>query len=140
MNPGKTVAALYRWLLKERVHLPLAIANMSSHTFQEPINEDGTLPVKLFGQPLRLPDLQKMGIKWYLDYALKDDLVTPPCALAAEKYLEGTGVTEVVPFPAGHVAVLTSPYSKRSPINGTFKDKDGTVYRGPVKFQLDIAA
>jgi hypothetical protein len=140
LNPGKTVAALYRWLLKERVHLPLGIANMSSHTFREPINEDGTLPVKLFNQPLQLLDLKKMGIKWYLDYALKDDLVTPPCALAAEKYLEGTGVTEVVPFPAGHVAVLTSPYSKRSPVNGTFKGKDGTTYRGPVKFQLDIAA
>jgi hypothetical protein len=35
MNPGKTPAALFRWLLKERVHLPLAIANMSSHTFQD---------------------------------------------------------------------------------------------------------
>ncbi|HQC80996.1 MAG TPA: hypothetical protein PLS67_10860 [Accumulibacter sp.] len=27
LNPGKTPAALFRWLLKERVHLPLAIAN-----------------------------------------------------------------------------------------------------------------
>lgn len=140
LNPGKTVAALFRWLLKERTHLPLAIANMSSHTFREPIAEDGTLPVSLYGKPLNVKDLAKLKVKWYQNYALKDDLVTPPCATAANKYLEGTDVVESVPFPGGHVAILTSPYSKRSPVNGTFTGKDGTQYRGPVKFQLDISS
>ncbi len=36
LNPGKTPAALFRWLLKERVHLPLEISKMSSSTFQNP--------------------------------------------------------------------------------------------------------
>jgi hypothetical protein len=140
LNPGKTVAALYRWLLKERVHLPLAIANMSSTTFREPIGEDGTLPVQLYGKPLNVRDLQKLNIRWYQNYALKDDLVTPPCATAANKFLEGTDVLESVPFPGGHVAILTSPYSKKSPVNGHFTGKDGTKYRGPVAFQLELAA
>ena len=88
-NPGKTPAALFRWLLKERVHLPLGIANMSSATFQEPIEEDGTLPVTLYGKPLNVKDLTKLNVPWYQNYAIKDDLVTPPCATAANKYLNG---------------------------------------------------
>ncbi|MGF1613244.1 MAG: hypothetical protein ACFCVA_04825 [Gammaproteobacteria bacterium] len=139
LNPGKTVAALFRWLLKERIHLPLGIASMSSHTFREPIAEDGTLPVKLYDKPLNVKDLAKLNVKWYQNYALKDDLVTPACATAANKFLEGTDVIESVPFPGGHVGILTSPYNKKSPVNGTFSGKDGAQYRGPVKFQLDIS-
>lgn len=139
MNPGNTVAALYRWLLKERVHLPLGIAKMSSRTFHEPIADNGDLPVQLFDKPLNIGDLEKLKIKWYQNYAIKDDLVTPKCATAGNKFLEGTDVIETVPFPGGHVAILTSPYSKRSPVNGEFEDKAGNKYRGPVKFQLDIA-
>ncbi|VFM95316.1 MAG: hypothetical protein BECKG1743D_GA0114223_100915 [Candidatus Kentron sp. G] len=137
-NPGKTVAALFRWLLKERVHLPLEIAKMSSHTFQEPLSNKGDLPVKLYGKALNVNDLGKLGVKWYQNYAIKDDLVTKPCAMAANKYIEGD-VVECVPFPGGHVAILTSPYNKKSPVNGEFVGKDGTKYRGPVKFQLDIS-
>ncbi|MCW5699164.1 MAG: hypothetical protein KIT00_04925 [Rhodospirillales bacterium] len=139
-NPGKTPAALFRWLLKERVHLPLGIANMSSLTFQEPIAEDGTLPVQLYGKPLNIKDLAKLNVPWYQNYAIKDDLVTPPCATAANKFLEGTDVIESVAFYGGHVAILTSPYSKRSPVNGEFTDAMGKKCRGPVKFQLDISA
>ena len=140
MNPGNTVAALFRWLLKERVHLPLEIAKMSSLTFHEPISKEGDLPVKLFGKTLNIRDLAKLKVKWYQNYAVKDDLVTPSCATAGNRFLEGTDVLEVAPFPGGHVAILTSPYSKRSPVNGEFTGKDGTKYRGPVKFQLDLAA
>jgi hypothetical protein len=139
LNPGKTVAALYRWLLKERVHLPIEIAKMSTTTFQEPISEDGNLPVKLYGKPLHIPDLAKMKVKWYQNYALKDDLVTPPCATAANKFLKDTDVLETVPFPGGHVAILTSPYNKKSPVNDYFTAADGSRYRGPVKFQLEIS-
>jgi hypothetical protein len=140
LNPGKTVAALYRWLLKERVHLPLEIAKMSTKTFHEPISEEGLLPVTLFGKALKVGDLKDLGVKWYQDYALKDDLVTPPCATAANKFLEGTDVVESVPFPGGHVAILTSPYNKRAPVNDYFTAKDGNKYRGPVKFQLELTA
>jgi hypothetical protein len=138
-NPGKTTAALFRWLLKERVHLPFGIHSMSSLTFQEPIADNGDLPVKMFGETLNVKKLADMNMHWYQDYALKDDLVTPQCATGANKHLEGTGVVESVPFPAGHVAILTSPYNKRAPVNGEFQGKDGSTYRGPVKFQLDIS-
>ncbi|MBK8908609.1 MAG: hypothetical protein IPM60_12100 [Rhodospirillales bacterium] len=139
-NPGKTPAALFRWLLKERVHLPLAIANMSSATFQRPIGEDGTLPVQLYGKPLNVKDLAKLNVPWYQNYAIKDDLVTPPCATAANKFLEGTDIVESVAYFGGHVAILTSPYAKKSPVNGEFTDALGKQSRGPVKFQLDISA
>jgi len=140
MNPGKTPAALFRWLLKERVHLPIGIASMSSTTFQEPIGADGTLPVSLFGKPLNVGDLAKLGVKWYQNYAIKDDLVTPPCATAGNKFLEGTQVIESVAFHGGHVAILTSPYAKRAPVNGEFVDALGNKVRGPVKFIIDMAA
>ena len=139
LNPGKTVAALFRWLLKERVHLPLAIAQMSSCTFQKPISDDGTLPVQLYGKPLNIKDLIRLKMPWYQNYAIKDDLVTPPCATAGNKFLEGSGLLESVAFHGGHVAILTSPYSKKAPVNGTFKDATGKMVRGPVKFQLDIS-
>jgi len=140
LNPGKTPAALFRWLLKERVHLPLAIATMSSHTFQEPIADDGTLPVGLYGKPLNVKDLTKLNVPWYQNYAIKDDLVTPACATAANKFLEGNGLLESVAFFGGHVAILTSPYKKRSPVNGEFIDANKSKVRGPVKFQIDISA
>jgi poly(3-hydroxyalkanoate) synthetase len=139
MNPGKTPAALFRWLLKERVHLPRAIANMSSHTFQDPIGDDGTLPVKLFDQPLNIKSLIDLKVPWYQNYAIKDDLVTPPCATAGNKFLEGWNGLESVAFFGGHVAILTSPYGKKAPVNGTFKDANGKDSRGPVKFQMDIS-
>jgi len=139
LNPGKTAAALFRWLLKERVHLPLEIAKMSTNTFQQPISEDGVLPVKLYDKPLKVGELKDLGVKWYQNYAVKDDLVTPDCATAANRFLEGTDVIESVPFPGGHVAILTSPHNKRSPVNDYFETKDGKKYRGPVKFQLDIS-
>lgn len=136
-HPGKTVAALFRWLRKERVHLPCAIACMSSTTFQEPIASDGTLPVQLYGKPLRIGDLTKLNVRWYQDYALKDDLVTPSCALAGNKFVEDAGMLESVPFPGGHVAILTNPYSKNAPVNRRFKGNDGKQHRGPVLFQLE---
>ncbi|NJO55156.1 MAG: hypothetical protein HC834_01070 [Rhodospirillales bacterium] len=140
MNPGKTPAALFRWLLKERVHLPIGIASMSSTTFQEPIGKDGTLPVTLFGKPLKINNLGKYGVKWYQNYAIKDDLVTPPCATAGNQYLEDKSLVESVAFHGGHVAILTSPYSKKAPVNGEFIDALGNKVRGPVKFILDMAA
>jgi hypothetical protein len=113
---------------------------MSTCTFQRPIADDGTLPVQLFGKPLNIKDLAKLGVKWYQNYAIKDDLVTPACATAGNKFLEGTSVIESVAFHGGHVAILTSPYAKKAPVNGEFVDGTGKKARGPVKFMLDEAA
>lgn len=140
LNPGKTPAALFRWLLRERVHLPIEIAKMSSCTFQEPIADDGTLPVQLYGQPLNVKDLADLNVPWYQNYAIKDDLVTPACATAANKFLEDSGIVESVAFYGGHVAILTSPYAKKAPVNGEFIDATGKPSRGPVKFQIDISS
>jgi hypothetical protein len=140
LNPGKTPAALFRWLLKERVHLPIEIAKMSSHTFQEPIEADGTLPVQLYSKPLNVKSLVDLKVPWYQNYAIKDDLVTPDCATAANKHLEGSNIVESVAFCGGHVAILTSPFGKKAPVNGEFVDANGKKSRGPVKFQVDISA
>jgi hypothetical protein len=139
MNPGKTPAALFRWLLKERVHLPLAIANMSSHTFQDPIADDGTLPVKLFDQPLNIKNLIDLNVPWYQNYAIKDDLVTPPCATAGNKFLEGWDGLESVAFFGGHVAILTSPLRQEGPGYRRLHRRQRQASRGPVKFQMDIS-
>ncbi|MFO1153985.1 MAG: hypothetical protein U1E42_10055 [Rhodospirillales bacterium] len=139
LHPGKTTAALFRWLRKERVHLPPAIAQMSTISFQQPIGDDGALPVALFGKPLRIGDLATLGVRWYQDYALKDGLVTPPCATAGNRFLADTGVLESVPLPTGHVGILTSPYAEKWRVNGRFKGADGVTYRGPVTFQLEIS-
>ena len=139
LKPGKTVAALFRWLRKERVHLPRAIAEMSSITFEQPIAADGTLPVSLFGRPLRIDNLAGLNVRWYQNYAINDDLVTPPCATAGNRFLEGSGLLESVPFPGGHVAILTSPFGSHAPVNGRFQAADGTMCRGPVLFQLEFS-
>lgn len=135
----KTVAALFRWLRKERVHLPPAIAEMSSITFEQPIAADGMLPVRLFGQSLRIGDLAALNVRWYQNYALKDDLVTPPCATAGNRFLDGSGLLESVPFPGGHVAILTSPFAEHAPVNGQFQAPNGAMCRGPVLFQIELA-
>jgi hypothetical protein len=140
LNPGKTPAALFRWLLRERVHLPLEIAKMSSTTFREPIADDGTLPVQLYGKPLNIKGLVDLKIPWYQNYAIKDDLVTPACATSGNKYLEGSNIVESVAFFGGHVAILTSPYGKKAPVNGEFVDANGKQSRGPVKFQMDMSS
>jgi hypothetical protein len=139
LHPGNSTAALFRWLRKERVHLPPAIAEMSSISFQQPIDADGRLPVTLFGRALRIGDLEDLGVTWYQDYALKDNLVTPAAATAGNHFLEGTGVLESVPVAGGHVAILTSPYAEKWPVNGRFTGTDGVVHRGPVTFQLEIS-
>ena len=99
----------------------------------------GTLPVQLYSKALNMQDLAGLGIKWHQNYAMKDDLVTPPCALAGNKFVGGTDVIETVAFPGGHVAILTSPYSKKTPVNGTFVDATGRSARGPVRFQLEVS-
>ena len=110
LHPGKTTAALFRWLRKERVHLPPAIAEMSSISFQQPIDAEGRLPVTLFGKPLRIGDLKDLGVRLVPGLCVEGRPGDPCRATAGNTFLEGTGVLESVPIPAGHVAILTSPY------------------------------
>jgi len=134
-NPGKTAAAINRWLREERVHLPAAIAEMSSKTFRMPIADDGTLPVSLFGKPLNLHDLKKLGVRWCLAYSKDDNLVDKDCALAATPFLAKDNLLQVVEYPGGHVGILTSFASEKSkcPLHGKV---NGTP--GPVLFQLNL--
>ena len=51
---SKTAAALNYWLDNERNDLPIEITKMSFASFNTPISDDGTLPVRLFGRKLNL--------------------------------------------------------------------------------------
>jgi poly(3-hydroxyalkanoate) synthetase len=135
-DPGKTAAAINRWLHDERVHLPIAIAEMSSKTFRDPIGEDGTLPVKLYDKTLNLHDLKKLGISWLIAHSRGDDLVEKDSALGGVDTIKKDGVVTVSEFPGGHVGILTSFAGENSkcPLAGEF---NGMV--GPVKYHLDLA-
>ena len=88
---------------------------------------------------LNIKGLIDLKVPWYQNYAIKDDLVTPPCATAGNKFLEGWDRLESVAFFGGHVAILTSPHGKKAPVTGSFTDANGKASRGPVKFQIDIS-
>jgi hypothetical protein len=135
-DPGKTAAAINRWLHQERVHLPIAIAEMSAETFRTPIAEDGTLPVTLYGKALNLHALKELGVTWLIAHSKADDLVEKDSALAAVEHVEDDGVVQVTEFPGGHVGILTSFAGEKSrcPLDGEF---NGMV--GPVRFHLDLA-
>ena len=72
---SKTAAALNYWLTYERSDLPLEITRMSYASYNIPIKEDGTLPVKLFDRPLNLKRLAAKKIPWLICYGQHDDLV-----------------------------------------------------------------
>jgi hypothetical protein len=130
---SKTAAAINYWLKNERSDLPLAITRMSFDSYNIPVTEDGTLPVKLFGRPLNFKRIQEKGIPWLICYGEKDDLVEKETALAPLDFIQA----EVAPFPKGHVAIATSwsnPTSECA-LHACFGKDD---VRGPVRFQLDL--
>jgi len=130
---SKTAAAINYWLQNERCDLPLAVTRMSFDSYNIPVTEDGTLPVKLFGKALNFKRLQEKGIPWLICYGEKDDLVEKETALAPLDFVKA----EVAPFPKGHVAIATSwsnPTSECA-LHARFGDNN---YRGPVRFQLDL--
>lgn len=130
---SKTAAAINYWLQNERSDLPLAITQMSFASYNIPITQDGTLPVKLFGRKLNFKRLQEKNIPWLICYGERDDLVEKETALAPLDYIDA----EVTAFPKGHVAIATSwslPTSKCAP-HTCFGEKNN---RGPVRFQLDL--
>ena len=133
IHVSKTAAALNYWLNNERNDLPLEITKMSFASYNTPISDDGTLPVKLFGRKLNLGRLTAKKIPWLICYGEHDDLVEKPTALAPADYVD----VEVTPFPKGHVAIATSwsdPTSKYA-LHTRFGDGN---WRGPVRFQLDL--
>jgi hypothetical protein len=130
---SKTAAALNYWLNNERNDLPLEITKMSFASYNTPITDDGTLPVKLFGRKLRLDRLKAKKIPWLICYGEHDDLVEKQTALAPADYVDA----EITPFPKGHVAMATSwsdPASKCA-LHTRFGKGN---WRGPVRFQLDL--
>jgi hypothetical protein len=135
-NPSaisKTAAALNHWLLYERNDLPMEITRVSFASYNTPIAEDGTLPVKLFGRALNLKRLQAKKITWLICYGLQDDLVEPETALAPLDFVDA----EVTPFPKGHVAIATS-WSYPQSAYALHKNYEKENARGPVRFQLDL--
>ncbi len=135
-NPSKiskTAAALNYWLTYERNDLPLEITRMSFLSYNVPIQADGTLPVKLFDQPLNLKRLAAKKIPWLICYGQHDDLVEPDTALAPLDHIDA----EVAAFPKGHVAIATSWSHPESDFALHTRFADGKT-RGPVCFQLDL--
>jgi hypothetical protein len=130
---SKTAAALNFWLDNERNDLPLAITDMSYASYNVPITDDGTLPVKLFGKKLNFKRLKEMAIPWLICYGENDDLVEKDTALAPLDYIEA----EVTPFPKGHVAMATSWSDPNSACALHTRFGEGN-WRGPVLFQLDL--
>jgi hypothetical protein len=130
---SKTAAALNYWLNNERSDLPMEITKMSFASYNTPVTDDGTLPVKLFGKTLNFKRLQEKKIKWLICYGERDDLVEKETALAPLDYVDA----EVTAFPKGHVAMATSwshPDSACA-LHTRFGDQG---YRGPVRYQLDL--
>lgn len=132
---SKTVAAINYWLQNERSDLPLPITDMSFRSYNVPITKDGVLPISLFGKKLNLKSLKEKNVQWLLCYGESDDLVEKEVALAPLDYID---TIEVTPFPKGHVAIATSWSHPESlcALHTRFGDKQ---YRGPVRFQLDLA-
>ncbi len=133
MGVSKTVAALTHWLRNERTDLPMEITKMSFAAYNEPIAENGDLPVTLFGRKLNLKRLSEKKIPWLICYGEKDDLVEKEAALAPTKWVDA----EVTPFPKGHVAMATSWSHPDSACALHTRFGEGN-WRGPVKFQLDL--
>jgi hypothetical protein len=136
---NKTAAAINHWMIHDRTDLPLGITEMSFASYTKPVDQDGNLPIKLFGRTLNFKRLQEKGIKWLICIADKDDLIDAPAALAPLDFVEA----EVTVFPKGHGAIATSwsmPTSECAlhtcfcPANKRFGDK----CRGPVVYHLDL--
>jgi len=106
---------------------------MSFASYNTPLCDDGTLPVRLFGRKLNFKRLTEKKVPWLICYGEKDDLVEKETALAPLDYIDA----EVSAFPKGHVAIATSwslPSSECAP-HKVFGEKN---YRGPVRFHLDL--
>lgn len=130
---SKTAAAINYWLQYERTDLPAAITEMSFAAYNIPIDDEGNLPIRLYGRKLNLKRIQDKGMPWLICYGERDDLVEPETALAPLDYIDA----EVAAFPKGHVAIATSWSDPTSAcaLHTRFGEKN---HRGPVRFHLDL--
>jgi hypothetical protein len=128
---NKTALAIKYWLNYERTDLPMPITKMSFDSYNIPIAQDGTLPVRMFGKPLNLHRIPEKGIKWLICYGEKDDLVEKETALAPVDFIKA----ETTGFPKGHLAIATSWSNPKSEYA---LDKRFNNQRGPVLFQMDL--
>jgi hypothetical protein len=129
---SKTAAAINYWLLYDVTDLPVEITRLSFASYNIPVAEDGTLPVKLFDRELNFKRIKEKQIPWLICCAEADDLVEKEAAVAPLDWVEA----EVSVFPKGHAAMATSwslPTSECA-LHCCFGDD----CRGPVKFQLDL--
>jgi len=131
---SKTAAAINYWLQNERADIPLPITEMSFASYNIPITEDGTLPVKIFDRKLNFKGIKEKKIPWLLCYGENDDLVEKETALAPLDYID----VETTPFPKGHVAMATSWSHPESAYALHTRFGPNKEYRGPVRFQLDL--
>jgi poly(3-hydroxyalkanoate) synthetase len=129
---GDTALAINHWLAYDRTDLPVSVTRLSFESYHQPVDRDGTLPVKLFGRDLNFHHIAEKRIKFLICYAEKDDLVDKPAVLAPLDYIDA----EVTAFPKGHAAIATSwsHPATACALQKTFGDKK----RGPVRFQLDL--
>jgi hypothetical protein len=139
---SKTAAGINHWITYDQQDLPIAICRMSYDSYTIPIDEEGTLPVTLFGRKLNLKRLEEKKIPWLICIADDDDLVDKQASLAALDYIDA----EVSIFPKGHAALATSwsiptsacaPHLRYRLPNPVPSERD-KVYRGPVCFQIDL--
>jgi hypothetical protein len=128
---SSTAAAMNHWLLYDRNDLPEGITKLSFDSYTIPVDQDGTLPIRLFGRTLNFKGLRDKGIRWLLCYAEKDDLVDKAAATAPLEFVDA----ELCVFPKGHGAIATS---WSHPDTECAIDKRFGGCRGPVRFQLDL--
>ena len=144
---SKVAAAISHWLTNDIADLPIEITRLSFDSWTKPVSKEGTLPVRLFGQPLNFRYMAEHGIKWLICVAEKDELVELPTALAPLDYIDA----EVAVFPKGHASISTSWASPASEcsietvnveqcdIRSKFRIKSPTgKSRGPISFHLDL--
>lgn len=139
---NKTAAAVNHWLTYDQKDLPVNITKMSLESYTTPIDEQGNLPVTLFGRKLNFRHLKEANIQWLICIAESDDLVDREASLIPLDFIDA----EVCVFPKGHAALATSwsiPTSQcalhlRFTTPGSSPGEPVKVSRGPVCFQLDL--
>ncbi len=143
----KSAAAISHWLRYDITDVPVEITRLSLQSYTQPVSEDGTLPMKLFGQPLNFKRITEKGIQWLICIAEGDDLVDQDAALAPLALVDA----EVTVFPKGHASMATFWSAPASGCSLETKDADECAIkrkyrpnsiegksRGPVRFHLDL--
>ncbi len=95
---------------------------MSFTSYNIPISDDGTLPVKLFGEKLNFKRLKEKNIKWLICYGTSDDLVEKDTSLAPLDYVDAE-VSGISQRPCCHCNFLVKPEISMRPSHRIRKGK-----------------